>query len=164
MNLYQISTDLFEQLSCPGVDLETGEIDDVAYQARIDALKMSFDDKALNVAKVIKSLDAEALAIKNAMESMAERIASNNRRVEYLQQYLLSMCLQQDRWPSDAHVKLSTRKSSRVVIEDQGILPLEYFQQQFVETVDKKLIREHISAGKDVPGAHVETVQNLQIK
>lgn len=164
MNLYQISKDLFEQLSTPGVDLETGEVDQEAYMQRLDNLQMCFDDKALNVAKFIKSLEAESEAIKQAIDSMKERITTNNKRVAYLEKYLTNICLQQGRFPQDAQVKLGVRKSSRVIIDDESAIPPEFLKIQMVESLDKTMISQKLKAGEEVPGAHMETMQNLQIK
>ncbi|CAB5155819.1 Siphovirus Gp157 [uncultured Caudovirales phage] len=164
MNLYEISQELFEQLSAPGIDLETGEIDDAAYGARIDALALSFSDKALSVAKYIKSLEAERDAIKAAMVPMQDRVKRLDKRAEYLSEYLLSMCSQQDRWPSDAQVKLGARKSTSVRIDDETKIPAEYISQKVVESVDKRLIGQDLKAGKCVAGASLEEKQNLQIK
>jgi len=164
MNLYQISQDLFEQLSAPGIDLETGEIDDAAYGARIDSLALSFDDKALNVAKYIKSLGAERDAIKSAMEPMQDRVKRLDKRAEYLSEYLLNMCSQQDRWPADAQVKLGSRKSTSVQIDDESKLPPQYVKQSVVESIDKRLIGQDLKQGITIDGATLVEKHNLQIR
>jgi hypothetical protein len=164
VNLYKISQNLFEQLSAPGVDLETGEIDGFAYEAALAKLSMDFDEKALNVAKYIKSIEAESDAIKSAMKPMQDRIDINNRRAEYLKKYLLNMCAMQDRWPSDAQVKLSSRKSTSVNIVDESLIPAEYVAQKVVESIDKRLIGHDLKAGRIIAGAELEEKQNLQIK
>lgn len=61
---------------------------------------------------------------------------------------------------------LSYRKSDAVVIEDETLIPTEYMKtpEPPLPKPDKTAIKEAIKGGAEIPGAIIETRQNLQIK
>lgn len=164
MNLYNLTQELIDQLNAPGINTETGEVDQKAYEQHLNSLSMSFDEKALNVAKYIKSLDAEAEAIKEAIAGMKSRMDSLNKKSEYLSSYLLNQCIVADRWPSDSYVAIKTRKSSSLEIFDESETPKLYEVWEHSVRFDKVAIKESIKNGIPVPGAGIVDKQNLQIK
>lgn len=164
MNLFELTQDLLEQLQAPGVDTETGECDWDAYTKRLDELEGSFDEKALNVAKYIENLRAEAGAHKEAMARMKARMDAKNAHAERLAEYLLNMCKAADRWPEDSEVKIGKRKSSSVHIVDSNLLPETFVRVVTDRVPDKTAIRDAIKAGEIVPGASIEWKENLSIK
>lgn len=61
-------------------------------------------------------------------------------------------------------LKLSFRKSETVEIDNEMQVPDDYKVTKVSVTADKKLIKEAIKEGLEIPGAHIEVHQNLQIK
>lgn len=61
---------------------------------------------------------------------------------------------------------LSYRKSEAILIENESRIPSEFLKVPEPPTPkpDKTAIKDALKAGKEVPGASIETRQNLQIK
>jgi len=59
--------------------------------------------------------------------------------------------------------KLSFRKSESVKIDNEELIPNIYVREELVSTVNKKELKQALKNG-EVPGCHIETKQNLQIK
>jgi hypothetical protein len=162
MNLYDLSLELLQQLSAPGVDTETGECDWTAYEQRLSELEGSWNDKGCAVAKYILNLEAEADARKEAAKRIAEAAKHQEAHAARLKAYLLAMCEKTGQWPSDLQVKVSSRKSKSLQIDDENIIPKNYLK--FVQSVDKVAITKAIKDGISVDGAHIVEKVNLQIK
>ena len=60
--------------------------------------------------------------------------------------------------------ELSYRKSEAVVFTDEEAIPAEYKKEKIMISVDKTEIKKALKAWTEVPGAMIETRQNLQIK
>lgn len=61
-------------------------------------------------------------------------------------------------------VEFGTRKSTSVVIDDESKLSKKFKIRKVVETPDKKAIKDALSGGKNVPGAHLSENKSLKIK
>ena len=59
---------------------------------------------------------------------------------------------------------ISFRKSEQTIIDNAEMLPSEFVKEKVTYAPDETAIKNAIKAGQDVPGAHVETVNNIQIK
>lgn len=142
---------------------ETGEI--VFDVENLDALETERNTKLEGVALYIKSLEAEADAMKAEEKALAERRAVREKKAERLRRYLSdSMQALGDTKLETARVALSFRKSESVVIEDQAALPVEFLKVKMTETPDKTAIKKAIKAGATVEGAALVENKNLQIK
>lgn len=151
MNLFEYDAAIE---SC--IDEETGEILD----DRLDDLLMERDEKIENIAMWIKELKAEAEAIKTEKQKLASRQVTAENKMNSLKKYL-SDYLAGDKFKT-AKVAISYRSSEQVIIEDDAAIPVE-FKKVTVEP-NKMAIKDAISHGVSVPGAHTEKVQNIQIK
>ena len=127
--------------------------------------KTERNTKLEGVALYIKSLEAEADAMKAEEKALAERRAVREKKAERLRRYLSdSMQALGDTKLETARVSLSFRKSEAVVIEDQAALPVEFLKVKMTETPDKAAIKNAIKAGAEVTGAALVENKNLQIK
>jgi hypothetical protein len=61
-------------------------------------------------------------------------------------------------------LKISFRKSESVEIDNDRLIPGEYWVEKTTATISKTAIKTAIQEGKDVPGASMKTNQNIQIK
>lgn len=132
----------------------------------LEGLSGELEVKAQNVAMFVRNLETTAAAIRQHELAQAERRKAIENRVASLRAYL-SRCMeatgiQKIEAPG---VRLSFRKSTAVVIDGEDLLPAEFMRQPETPppAPDKKAIADAIKAGRDVPGAHIETRQSLQI-
>ena len=143
-------------------DEETGEV--LFDEDNFAALEGERNAKLEAVALYVKSLDAEAAAMKAEEKALAERRAVRERKAERLRKYLAdSMTLFGDTKLETARCSLSFRKSEAVEITDANRLRLDLWKQPAPQP-DKAAIKKAIKAGEVVEGAQIVTRQNLQIK
>lgn len=141
------------------IDEETGEI---LNAEDLDALELARDEKIEGVGLWIKNLQAEAEAVKKEKDAMADRQHRLEKKAESLKNYL-AWALQGEKF-STPRIAMSWRKSESVLIPDEALLDDRFVNVTMVKKPDKKLIKDTLKAGREVPGAELVTKQNLQIK
>jgi hypothetical protein len=60
--------------------------------------------------------------------------------------------------------KLSFRKSEQVLVEDETIIPIQYFTIKETKALDKTGVKIYLKNGDNIPGVSLMEFQNLQIK
>ena len=144
-------------------DEETGEI--LWDEDNFNQLEVERNDKLEAVALYVKSLDADAAAIKAEEKKLADRRSIKERKAERLRSYLtFSMQTFGDTKIETPRVALSFRKSESVEITDASYLPRVFCKIEEKITPDKKAIKQALKAGETINGAELVTRQNLQIK
>lgn len=142
-------------------DEETGEI--LWDEDNFNQLEIERNDKLESVALYIKSLDAEASAIRAEEKALAERRSIKEKKVERLRSYLsYSMECFGDRKLETPRVAIGFRKSQVVEIEDEALIPQPWVK--YKPSIDKAGIKKALKAGEYVHGAQLVERQNLQIK
>jgi hypothetical protein len=133
----------------------------------LESLSGELEVKAQSVAYMIRNMEATASAIKEFEEKQTERRKAIEARAEGLKRYLQN-CMEATgiKKIEGPGVVLSFRESSAVVIDEPGLIPIDYMRTPPIPEAqpDKKAIGEAIKAGTEVPGAHIEKRKNLQIK
>lgn len=162
VSLYDIGQDFLAVLESLAVDEDTGEIIDFG---AIDALSTQFDDKAESIACYIKNTNALTAALKAEEAALADRRKRAEKRVEGLKKYLTSCfdAIGRDKIET-ARAKISFRKSTAVLIEDEAALPAEYVVQTVATKPDKTAIKNAIQGGATIAGASLVENRNIQIK
>ena len=148
-------------LALADLDLDAQTVADT-----LEGLSGELETKAQSVAYMVRSIEADADAMKAWARTANERASAALNRAEALREYLAHAMLATGLLKIEAPgIKLSFRRSSAVVIDGVDLLPAEYMRQAEAPppAPDKALIKASITAGKDVPGAHIETRQSLQI-
>lgn len=160
MTLYEIDQAI---MAC--VDTETGEIVDFD---QLDQLTMAREEKLENIALYIKALEAEAAAIREEEKTLAARRKVKENKVVRLREYLAGTLGGQSF--ETARVALSFRSSQALKVTDAVVL------QRFLEdnyddclsykapTVRLDAVKLLIKRGVAVPGAEIETRNNLQMR
>lgn len=163
MSLYEISNDLLTVINGGMVvDDETGEIlfdaDD------IEQLEIEYSDKLEGCGLYVKNLIAEVDAIKAEERNLAERRKVKENKAERMRDYMLkSMDATNTSRLDTSKVAISTRKSTKVVIDDESKIPVDYVTIKQTSQVDKSALRKALKSG-DVSGAHLEESLNLQLR
>jgi Siphovirus Gp157 len=133
----------------------------------LESLSGEIEVKAQNVALFVRSMEADAAAVKQWAKDATERAKAIEARAERLREYLsdnMQACgITRVDGPG---ITLSFRKSHAVVIDEPGLIPAEYMRtpEPPPAAPDKRAIADAIKFGEVVPGAHVETRQLLQVK
>ena len=154
MTLYEINEAILNL-----VDMETGEIADVE---AFDALTMQKEEKLENIALYIKNLTADAKAFAEQEEIFAERKKAAQKRIESLKSYL-TYALDGQKF-STTKCAVSFRKSEKIEITDEAILPKDYVTETVTIKPDKTAIKNAIKSGQEVSGAQLVENLNISIK
>ena len=160
MTLWEINNAI---MAC--VDAETGEIIDFD---QLDKLELAREEKLENIALYIKALEAEAAAIREEEKTLAARRKVKENKAARLREYLATALGGQ---PFEtARVALSFRSSQAVKVTDPVAL-LDYLEDNYDDcltykapTVRLDAVKLLIKRGVAVPGAEIETRNNLQMK
>lgn len=160
-SLYDISADLLNVIDGGMVfDEETGEI--LFDSDNLDDLEMAYAEKLESCGLYVKNLQAEVDGIKAEEHRLAERRRIKERKAERLKEYMLnSMELTNTGKLDTSKVAISTRKSQKVIIDDERAIPLQFLKT--VQSVNRAEVKKALKSG-EVPGAHIEDSLNLQIK
>lgn len=160
MTLYEINAAI---MAC--VDEETGEIVDFD---QLDKLTMAREEKLENIALYIKALEAEVEAIGRERDVLMQRRKVKENKAKRLREYL-AHSLDGQRFET-ARVALSFRSSQAVKVTDNMAL-LDYLENNYDDclsykapTVRLDAVKLLIKRGVAVPGAEIETRNNLQVK
>ena len=166
LSLYTLSNDYnqaFEFLNDPDQNLTAAEIND-----SLASIELDVKDKAINVAKFLRNMEATAEAIKTAEgEMLKRRKALENRATalkEYLKNNMESTGIVKIECP---FFKLSIAKNPAALdLFDTSAIPDEYKRTETVTTehIDKAAIKKAITAGKQIQGARVISGTRLVIK
>lgn len=158
MNIYEIDNAMFSL-----IDEETGEIKD--FEA-FEALQIERDKKIENAALWHKNLIAESKAIREEEKTLAERRRSLENRAEQLKDYV-NRALQGSKFAT-SKVVISYRKSTAVETDDEFI---DYAMKNNSDLLtykqpepNKKLIKEMLHGGLDIPHAELVERNNMSIK
>ena len=153
MKLYEIDNAILE---C--IDLETGEIIDTE---QLDKLQMERDTKLENVACWIKDLKAEAEALKNEKQALAERQKVAENKAESLKKWL-AYALQGEKFKTPK-CAISFRKSEAVEVTDEGLNNLMKEHDELLTykapEPNKTAIKQALKDGLSVEG--VQLIQNV---
>lgn len=143
-------------------DEETGEI--LFDEDNFAALEGERNDKLEAVALFVKSLEADAAAIKAEEKTLAERRGVKERKAERLRKYISdSMQLFGDTKLETPRCMLSFRKSDAVEITDATLIREDLWKHPAPQP-DKAAIKKALKAGEEIDGAQIVTRQNLQIR
>ena len=157
--LYEINKALEEALEA-AIDPETGEINEEAYTV-FEKLQQDKTDKLEGIALWIKNLKADAEAYKAEKDVFAQRQKAAENKAESLKQFL-AYCLAGEKLKTD-RVLVSYRASQTVEIDDPRAIPVEFTIAQDPK-IDRLALKDALKAGVEIPGAHLEDRQNIQIK
>lgn len=164
LKLYEISNQ-FQALE------QLGDSDDLPAEViadTLEALAGDFDSKAVQVAKFVLSLEANAAAVEHAAKAMGARSARIRSRAESIKAYLQFHMQALEKKRIETPELIITRRPNppAVVITDEHAVPAQYWVQPEPPParLDKKAIKNAIDAGTRVEGAYVEAGERLEIK
>lgn len=122
-------------------------------------------DKADKICLYIDHLEAVAKFRVDQAARLRALAAADEKRIESLKRYMLNVLTalypNERKFSLPTH-ELTSRRSERAVIDDPELIPGEF--NRIKTEPDKSAIKTALKAGKDVPGAHLESGLSWQIK
>lgn len=132
----------------------------------LESIELDFDEKVINTAAIIKSMQAEADAIKNAIASMAARQKSLENRADDLKAYLLrNMQAVGKKQVKSPWLVVNVQKSpASLNVIDQSLIPDIFKEKVMTVKIDKTAIKNVWSDDKPIAGCEMVQSEHLRIK
>lgn len=167
MKLYELVKEMEDLVALS----ECGEIPEEAIRDTLEGLQGEINEKAEQIALTVKQLVAEAAAIKQEEQRLAERRKAKENAAESIKRYLSEMLLKAGIGKIDtARAAITFRSSKAVEIEDESsfIAWAQENADQYLTfsapKISKSAVKEALASGIEVRWAHIEEKQNIQIK
>lgn len=166
MKLYEL-TGMYAQLESMADDL-----DEQAVKDTLEGIEGEIEEKADNIASLIKNLSADVAALKEEAEKLTARAKAKQNQIDWYKEYLFSNL-------SDAGIKkietsknvVSIKKTpAKVVFENEtdflswATLDHEEFIRQKAPEIDKTAVKDAIKRGEELPGVKMEQGETITIK
>ena len=162
-NLFEIAT-AYRALA---EKLHDTDLPDEVIEDTLEAESGDLVEKLTNIGFVIRNIDAEVSAMKDAEEKIAARRKSKENRIARLKAYALANMLSTGKTKIESpYFVISLRNNPEsVVIDAESQIPQDYMREIPARfEVDKQLVKQAIKDGYTVPGCHLTRTQSLQIK
>ena len=161
-SLYEM-TKQFEELNSK---IESGEIPEDAIGDTLDAMELTIKDKSNNVSAFILNQKSKVKEIKEAMQAMQKRMKSEQKKIEWLEKYLLDNMIKsgiQELECPQWKVKVGKNPPSVELHEDAvELLDEKYITEKTTRTPNKKEIKKAIQQGEKISGAALVSKPNLR--
>ncbi len=157
MNLYELST-AFQQV-------QNMDLDPEVMQDTLDSIEDAIENKAENIAKLIRNLESDVTAYKEEEERLKTKRQATENKVKWLKTYLEdNMKLTGKTKFKSGMFNFSIQKNpASVNITDEKAIPEEFLIQQ-PPKVDKTSLKEILKRGIEVPGAELKQTEGLRIR
>jgi len=162
MRLYELS-EQYETL----LEMAIDNPDNEQLQEFLVGLEGKIEEKIENTIKVIRSLEAEAKAIKEEEERLAARRKSIENSSVRLKENVETIMKRMEMEKVKGQLFTISLQSNppKVVILDEFHIPQKYFvTPQPVPQLQKKDIIEAWKQGKDIPGVQVVQEKSLRVR
>ena len=147
--------------------LHDTDLDDKTIEDTLESESGDLVEKLTNVGFVIRNIDAEVAAMKDAEDKIAARRKSKENRIARLKAYALANMLATGKTKIESpYFVMGLRNNPEsVVIDAESQIPADYMREvPATYSPDKTLIKKAIQDGFTVPGCHLTRTQSLQIK
>lgn len=159
MRLYELVNDYKRVLEL------ADELDQATLLDTLDAIQESIEDKAENTAKLIRSWEVEANAIREEEKRLAERRKAVENRIQSLKMYLqIQMEIAGIDKVKRPTLTVSIRNNPPSVnVIDETAIPPNYMIQQ-PPKISKADIAKALKNGEFVPGAELVQTKGVSIR
>ena len=148
--------------------LSDSDLPENVIEDTLEGLAGEVEEKATNVAMLVRNLEATAASIRDAERKMADRRKAIESKADQIRKYLkenMQRCgITKIESP---YFTLAIKKNPpSVIIDDAFMIPAEYMSTPTPPppAQDKKLIAQALKDGKKIEGAHIEHGERLEIK
>lgn len=157
MNLYELSLSFQE--------VQNMDLDSEVMKDTLDSIEDAIENKAENIAKLIRNLESDVSAYKEEEDRLKTKRQATENKVKWLKTYLEdNMKLTGKTKFKSGMFNFSIQKNpASVNITDEKIIPVEFLIQQ-PPKVDKTSIKEILKRGIEVPGAELKQTEGLRIR
>lgn len=128
----------------------------------LDRYEGERNDKIEGVCLYIKSLEAEADAIKKEENLLKQRREKKEKKAEWLKEYI-AFALAGNKFET-SKCAVTFRKTEKVIIDNLELIPRQYCKVKTTVDADKNALKKDIKAGIEFSGCHIEIGNSMTIK
>lgn len=160
MKLYELTQNFLNLLDL----LENPDIPKEVVESALEEVEGNFEDKAENIVKLIKSIEADIKAYKEEENRLSMRRKALENKAKSLKEYLQSSmkALEKESIKGKLFIIYTQKNQPSLIIDDIDKLPKEY--KRTVEETDNKKIKEDLLNKVKIPGARIEVTKSLRIR
>ena len=163
MTLYEIQETMIDNLNI-FLESEGSEFDQEVYEEIMNILKIELSNKSSNILKYLNNLQADLEQIKLEKQRLDKIKKSKEAKYNRLSDYIISVMTNLDKAKIETDIgNYALRKSTKVEILDEKLIPEEYFNISIDKTVDKLTLKEVLKS-QEIPGVRLATGFNLNIQ
>ncbi len=163
MQLYKIQEAMIDNLNI-FLESEGTNLDQEVYEEIMVMLKEELSAKSSNILKYLNNIQADLEQIKIEKQRLDKVKKSKESKYNRLADYIISVMTSLDKAKIETDIgNYALRKSSKVEVIDEKLIPEEYFNIKIEKTVDKISLKE-ILKSKDIPGVKLSMGFNLNIQ
>jgi len=159
MKLYELSNNL---IAIQNMIEEGSE----GLEDTLEALELSFDEKAENIVKLMRSVESEVSSINDEVDRLKGMMKRKQTSLDKLHSYLdVNMRkLELSKVKSSLFDIKMVKNPPKVEISNEELISDVFKTSKTVVTIDKASIKEALKCGLDVPGATMVQETRLSIK
>ena len=157
MNLYELSL-AFQ-------DVQNMDLDPEVMKDTLDSINDAIENKAENIAKLIRNLESDVSAFKEEEDRLKTKRQAAENKVKWLKTYLED-CMKltgKTKFKSGMFNFAIQKNPASVNITDERIIPEDFLIPQ-PPKVDKNSLKELLKSGVEIPGAELKQTEGLRIR
>ena len=159
MNLYELTDNYLKVLEL----IENGE---EGLEDTLESINDTIELKADGYARIIRSLEANAVALKTEIDRLTNRRRSIENSIDRLKENLKNAMIAtgKEKIKTDLFNVTVVNNPVAVNVIDEKLIPEEYFKVEIIRKLDKISLRDAIKNGEEIQGAKLMQGKGLRIK
>lgn len=159
MNLYELTDSYLKVLEL----IENGE---EGLEDTLESINDTIELKADGYARIIRNLEANAVALKVEIDRLTNRRRSIENSIDRLKENLKVSMMQMDKLKIKTELFNITVANNPLAVNviDEKLIPEEYFKVEIIRKLDKFSLRDAIKNGEEIQGAELTQGKGLRIK
>lgn len=159
MNLYELTDSYLKVLEL----IENGE---EGLEDTLESINDTIELKADGYARIIRNLEANAVALKVEIDRLTNRRRSIENSIDRLKENLKDAMIAtgKEKIKTDLFNVTVANNPVAVNVIDEKLIPEEYFKVEIIRKLDKLSLRDAIKNGEEIQGAELTQGKGLRIK
>lgn len=146
--------------------LENPDIEFELIQDALNSIDDEFNDKADNIARLMRDINYDIDAIKSEEKRLADRRKSLENRYKNLKEYLEAnmIAVNKTKFKTVFFSYNIQKNPPSLDVLDENAIPEEYMKVEVVKTIDKKGLLAELKSGKAINGCAIKQSESLRIR
>jgi hypothetical protein len=159
MNLYELTDNYLKVLEL----IENGE---EGLEDTLESINDTIELKADGYARIIRSLEANAVALKTEIDRLTNRRRSIENSIDRLKENLKNAMIAtgKEKIKTDLFNVTVVNNPVAVNVIDEKLIPEKYFKVEIIRKLDKISLRDAMKKGEEIQGAELKQGKGLRIK